>query len=65
MEDLTLSMAELERCVYCKMPIKPKDNFVKVIEGPTLARSYGEPIDQQYAHAECYDRKSKTKASGA
>jgi hypothetical protein len=47
------------------MPIKPKDNFVKVSEGPTLARSYGEPIDQQYAHAECYELKSKTRASGA
>ena len=58
-------MTELELCVYCKMPSKPKDNFVKVSEGPTLARPYGEPIDQQYAHAECYKQKSKTKASGA
>ena len=58
-------MAELELCVYCKLPIKSKDNFVKVSESPMLARLYGEPIDQPYAHAACYEQKSKTKASGA
>jgi hypothetical protein len=47
------------------MPIKSQDNFADVSEGPTLARLYGEPIDQQYAHAACYEQKSKTKASGA
>jgi hypothetical protein len=57
--------SELEMCVYCKKPIQPSDDTMKVSESERVARSFGEPIYQQYAHARCYKQKSSAKASGA
>jgi len=57
--------SELEMCAYCKKPIQPPDDTVKVSESERVARSFGEPIYQQYAHAKCYKQKSSAKASGA
>jgi hypothetical protein len=56
---------ELEICAYCKKPIQPPDDTVKVSESARVARSFGEPVYQQYAHAKCYKEKSSAKASGA
>jgi hypothetical protein len=58
-------MSEREVCVYCKKSIEPLDDTVKVFESARVARSFGEPIYQQYAHAACYEQKSRAKASTA
>jgi hypothetical protein len=58
-------VSELEVCVYCKKSIEPLDDTMKVIESARVARSFGEPIYQQYAHAACYKQKSRAKASTA
>ena len=54
----------VEMCAHCKKPIQPPDDTVKVSESARVARSFGKPIYQQYAHAKCYKQKSSAKASG-
>ena len=49
-------MPELELCVYCRLPIKPEDDSVKVPPAPQEPRQFGEPQFDKYAHAKCYEQ---------
>ena len=49
-------MPELELCVYCRLPIKPEENSVKVPPAPQEPRQFGEPQFDKYAHAKCYEQ---------
>jgi hypothetical protein len=50
-------MPESELCVYCKYPIYPTDNFVRVKPGAQDSVTFGAPmIDEPHAHAKCHEQ---------
>jgi hypothetical protein len=49
-------MPELEICPFCKMSIKPEDQWVTLPPPPQELLQFGEVTYDQRAHARCYDQ---------
>lgn len=49
-------MAKLEICIYCKKPIGPDDDYVRLPPAPPESGRFGEVLYEQSAHAKCHEK---------